>query len=65
MAKNSNNKDNNTPSPCINKCQLNEHEICTGCYRSITEIVEWAKSSEIQKAQALAHCEQRKLIQKI
>jgi len=26
-------------SPCVNKCELNEHKVCIGCGRTIEEIV--------------------------
>ncbi len=30
-------------SPCMNKCVLDENEICTGCFRSLEEIKSWIK----------------------
>lgn len=32
-------------SPCINQCSLDENNICSGCYRSISEIIEWSEKS--------------------
>ena len=37
-------------SPCINQCSLNPATgICTGCLRTIDEIVGWAAMSNEQK----------------
>lgn len=37
------------PSPCISICVLNEDDICTGCYRSASEIIAWSQMSNKQK----------------
>lgn len=29
-------------SPCCGVCQLNAAQICTGCFRSIDEIIDWS-----------------------
>ena len=31
------------PSPCNGKCETDERDICTGCYRSVEEIVKWTR----------------------
>lgn len=36
-------------SPCINICRLNENQICIGCYRTIKEIAEWTKYTDMEK----------------
>jgi hypothetical protein len=37
-------------SPCINQCSLNPATgICTGCFRTIDEIVAWAAMSNEQR----------------
>lgn len=46
-------------SPCIKQCALDEHEVCRGCYRSITEIIGWGNKSEEQKKRILANCARR------
>lgn len=46
-------------SPCIGLCQLDEQDICIGCYRSVTEIIEWASLNPEQKLQVLANTEIR------
>lgn len=30
-------------SPCIGVCELNEHQVCVGCGRSIAEIATWGQ----------------------
>ena len=32
------------PSPCIRHCCLNGDDICLGCFRSLTEIVQWGEA---------------------
>lgn len=36
-----NEKEDKVKSPCIKKCSLDQNNICTGCYRSIEEIISW------------------------
>lgn len=36
-------------SPCIASCQLDEHKVCVGCYRHITEIVDWSSRSPAER----------------
>ncbi|WP_083930484.1 DUF1289 domain-containing protein [Methylovulum miyakonense] len=31
-----------TASPCIRICCLDDKDICLGCFRSLTEITQWA-----------------------
>lgn len=39
-----------TPSPCVNLCKLDaERRWCTGCWRSLDEIVTWSRLSEQDK----------------
>lgn len=28
-------------SPCVRNCCLDENDICIGCYRSLSEILNW------------------------
>lgn len=38
------------PSPCINVCRMdNEKVYCTGCWRTIPEIVAWSRADEDYK----------------
>ena len=40
----------NTPSsPCISSCCLTEENICSGCFRSLSEIKEWSQASDSHK----------------
>ncbi|MCM2972245.1 DUF1289 domain-containing protein [Larsenimonas suaedae] len=47
-------------SPCRNHCQLNDEQLCTGCYRHIDEIVAWGSLSDADKACVLARIRRRK-----
>lgn len=47
-------------SPCTGVCQLNDHAICTGCYRTLDDIVHWRNYSEAARREAVAHSERRK-----
>lgn len=48
-------------SPCNNLCFIPPgSELCTGCFRSIKEIIEWLNYSEEQKKEILKKIEERK-----
>ncbi|MCU7555273.1 DUF1289 domain-containing protein [Alteromonas sp. ASW11-19] len=47
-------------SPCIGRCQLNERDVCTGCYRTIHDIIQWRSYSDLQRREAVARIEQCK-----
>lgn len=47
------------PTPCVRNCCLDEHDICLGCYRSISEIVRWGEASEQEKVEVLIRCRLR------
>ncbi|GHF87188.1 DUF1289 domain-containing protein [Thalassotalea marina] len=53
------NLENETPSPCVRKCCLNENDICLGCFRHIDEIVGWSKMTEIEKRKIIENCNLR------
>ncbi len=36
-------------SPCISLCTLNEDDVCVGCYRTLTEIVQWTRLDNSQR----------------
>jgi len=40
-------------SPCVAACRLNSDKLCVGCYRHITEIVDWNKRTDEQNAAIL------------
>ena len=38
------------PSPCISVCRIDESSgLCIGCYRSITEIIDWGRQTDARK----------------
>lgn len=47
-------------SPCIRHCCLDGDDVCVGCYRTITEIMNWQPSSDAQKRDILNRCSTRK-----
>ncbi|CAA6676891.1 MULTISPECIES: DUF1289 domain-containing protein [unclassified Lentimonas] len=47
-------------SPCTDACVTDRQNICTGCYRTIDEIIDWARLSESRKRDILVRCQQRK-----
>ena len=48
-------------SPCINICRLDEITgLCSGCYRTIDEIVAWPQFSDHEKIFVLDTVEKRK-----
>lgn len=47
-------------SPCIRHCCLDAEDVCVGCYRTITEIMDWQKSTQSEKLDILAKCASRK-----
>ncbi|WED28354.1 DUF1289 domain-containing protein [Vibrio sp. DW001] len=40
-------------SPCIRHCCLDGGDICLGCHRSLSEIMQWSESSNESKRQIL------------
>lgn len=47
------------PSPCINICELNEDNICVGCYRSGQEISRWGKMTPEEQLAVMEKVHQR------
>ncbi|NRA19566.1 MAG: DUF1289 domain-containing protein [Oceanospirillaceae bacterium] len=47
-------------SPCISQCDLDDHDICIGCYRSAAEIGGWRSKSEDEQIAITIRC--KKLI---
>jgi predicted Fe-S protein YdhL (DUF1289 family) len=47
-------------SPCISVCVLNDADVCTGCYRHSSEIVDWLVFNEEEKREVLVRCGQRR-----
>mgnify|MGYP006092129479 FL=1 len=46
----------NLMTPCIGTCELDEQDICTGCYRSSSEIIDWINKSEDEKIDIVIRC---------
>lgn len=47
-------------SPCVACCRLNADKVCVGCYRHITEIVDWNRRTDAENAAILQHVAIRK-----
>ncbi|MEH6454294.1 MAG: DUF1289 domain-containing protein [Psychromonas sp.] len=45
----------NLDSPCIRQCALNDDNICISCFRSLDEISQWSKASDMQKLDMLSN----------
>lgn len=49
-----------TPSPCMGKCTLNDHNICKGCFRTLNEILHWTAMPEADKQATVMRCNNRR-----
>ena len=47
-------------SPCVAACRLNTDKVCVGCYRHITEIVDWNRRNDAENAAILQKVAKRK-----
>ena len=47
-------------SPCIRLCTLDDHDVCLGCFRSMTEICAWSSASNDERRQIVATSELRR-----
>ncbi len=47
-------------SPCVACCRLNADKVCVGCYRHITEIVDWNRRTDDENAAILQQVAIRK-----
>ncbi|MEI6234325.1 MAG: DUF1289 domain-containing protein [Planctomycetota bacterium] len=53
----------NLESPCINVCALDAAgRMCTGCFRTIDEIVQWSQMKPGEKLQVLQTLPNRKAV---
>ncbi len=43
-------------TPCVGQCDLDENNICMGCYRSSPEIADWMNKSEDEKIDIVIRC---------
>lgn len=46
-------------SPCISVCALDEHDICTGCFRTLAEITCWGDCSNVEKRDIVVQAQER------
>jgi predicted Fe-S protein YdhL (DUF1289 family) len=51
--------ENQLVSPCIRVCCLDDHDICLGCFRSLTEIKRWTQVDEATRQNFLANAKDR------
>jgi len=50
----------NVESPCVRNCCLDEDDICIGCFRSLSEITEWALVGDKGRQDILDNSARRK-----
>ncbi len=48
------------PSPCVDKCCLNDNDVCMGCFRSLQEILDWGGADSQARLEILGMAEERK-----
>lgn len=36
-------------SPCIQICRIDHRGVCTGCWRTLEEITDWYKLTDLEK----------------
>ncbi|MDO4238251.1 DUF1289 domain-containing protein [Pseudomonas sp.] len=46
-------------SPCVSICALDEHDICTGCQRTVDEITRWSRMDNAERRLVLGLCHER------
>ena len=46
-------------SPCVSRCCLTEDKVCSGCHRSLSEIMEWSKASISRKNTIILNAKDR------
>ncbi|QQE90953.1 DUF1289 domain-containing protein [Azotobacter chroococcum] len=47
------------PSPCVQLCALDEHDVCLACQRTVDEIRRWRRLDNFERRQILALCAER------
>ncbi|MCC6208745.1 MAG: DUF1289 domain-containing protein [Gammaproteobacteria bacterium] len=52
-------KDSDVASPCVRNCCLDTDDICLGCFRTVTEIMQWGGASADERREILARCRLR------
>ena len=46
-------------SPCIGVCQYNNEEVCSGCFRTLEEISQWTKISDVEREKIMDELDAR------
>ncbi|MGX5724089.1 DUF1289 domain-containing protein [Metapseudomonas otitidis] len=46
-------------SPCVRRCCLDDADICIGCGRSLSEILQWGEASDDRRQQICRDAAQR------
>jgi len=44
-------------SPCRNICELDQHDVCTGCGRTLDEIATWGALGDAERRAIMARLE--------
>lgn len=52
---------NDVESPCVRNCCLDEDDICMGCFRTISEIIEWGQANSEERNVILQMAKQREI----
>ena len=47
-------------SPCIRNCCLDKQDVCVGCFRTLQQIIDWTRLTQIEKRQVLQECAKRR-----
>lgn len=46
-------------SPCVRNCCLDQGDICLGCFRSLSEIIDWGQANNEKRKTILSNAKQR------
>ncbi len=46
-------------SPCVRNCCLDLNDVCLGCFRSLSEILEWGQANNEKRQEILLNSKQR------
>jgi predicted Fe-S protein YdhL (DUF1289 family) len=49
----------NIKSPCIRNCCLDQKDVCLGCFRSLSEIVDWGQAGRDERNTILLNAKER------
>ena len=54
------------PSPCVNVCRMDTARgLCTGCLRTIDEIIAWSRLPDAAKREVWVQIDQRRAEQRL